>query len=84
MADEAPTTFEKSPMPSPWHYLRDLLVETRRIESIAGYDKSLLPIMSTDVLARIQRGDATWEAMVPPSVAATIKAKHLFGLTSAG
>ena len=74
---------DKAPMPGPWHYLRDLLLETRRIEPITGYDKSLLPIVSADVLARIKSGDPSWEPMVPPSVAETIKAKRLFGLAPA-
>ena len=30
------------------------------------------------MLARIKRGDATWETMVPPGVAKVIKEKHFF------
>jgi len=33
------------------------------------------------VLARIQKGDPSWEAMVPAPAAEAIKAKRLFGYT---
>jgi hypothetical protein len=77
-------TIERAPMPPPWQYLRDLLVETRRIESIKSYDASALRITTDDVLARIRRRDPSWEEMVPPGVAALIKAKQLFGHAAAG
>jgi hypothetical protein len=47
---------------------------------IQNYDESLLSIHTTDVLARIQRRDTSWEAMVPASVADTIKGKNLFAM----
>jgi hypothetical protein len=72
-------TIERAPVPPPWQYLRDLLVETHRIESIKSYDASALPITTDDVLARIRRADPSWEAMVPPGVAAMINSKQLFG-----
>jgi hypothetical protein len=31
------------------------------------------------VLAKIRQGDASWESMVPPQVAALIKDRKLFG-----
>jgi hypothetical protein len=46
---------------------------------IRGYDESLLSLDTHDVLARLQRGDPSWEQMVPAAVAATIKAGRLFG-----
>jgi hypothetical protein len=68
----------QGPIAPPWHHLRDLLLEIGRIEPIRNYDESLLSIHTPDVLARIQRHDDSWEAMVPPAVAETIKAKNLF------
>jgi hypothetical protein len=71
---------ENAIMPPPWHHLHDLLLEIRRIVPIHDYDLSLLNIRTTEVLARLQNGDSTWETMVPAVVAQTIKAENLFGL----
>ena len=68
---------------APWHHLRRLLLEIGRVEPIRGYDESYLSIRTPDVLARIQRGDASWEQMVPAAVAEIIKAENLFGWHSA-
>jgi len=70
---------ERAPMPSPWHHLRDMLLEMGRIEPIRRYDDSFLSIHTPDVLARIEGGDPSWEGMVPAAVAEMIKAKNLFG-----
>jgi hypothetical protein len=72
-------TLDQTPIQPPWHHLRALLLEIGRIEPIRGYDQSYLSIRTPDVLARIQRGDAAWEEMVPAAVAAIIKAESLFG-----
>ena len=72
-------SLELGPAPAPWHHLRDLLLELGRIEPILGYDESYLSIRTPDVLARIQRGDPSWEQMVPAAVAEIIKAENLFG-----
>jgi hypothetical protein len=74
---------EQTSVPPPWHHLHDLLLEIGRIEPIRGYDESYLSIRTPDVLGRIQRGDASWEQMVPTAVAEIIKTKHLFGWQSA-
>jgi len=76
-------TVETLPVQTAWRHLRDYLLETGRVVPIRRYDERLLSIMTTDVLARIQSGDAAWESMVPPVVAETIKAKRLFGYTQA-
>jgi nicotinamide mononucleotide adenylyltransferase len=55
------------------------LVENRYIESIDYYTKEYLAIFSDDVLAKIAAGDAAWERMVPPAVAAKIKERRYFG-----
>ena len=70
---------ERAQMQPPWQHLRALLLEIGRIESIRGYDESLLSIQTPDVLARIQRGDSSWEQLVPPAVAGIIRDKRLFG-----
>jgi len=71
-------TVLQAPIAPPWHHLRDLLLEIGRIVPIRNYDESLLSIHTPDVLARIQRKDPSWEALVPAVVAETIKAKNLF------
>ena len=48
-------------------------------EASHGYNEAHLSIGTPDVLARIERGDPSWERLVPPAVADTIKAKKLFG-----
>jgi hypothetical protein len=72
-------SLERGPVPSPWRHLRALLLEIGRVEPIRGYDESYLSIHTPDVLALIQRGDPSWEPMVPAAVAEIIKAKNLFG-----
>jgi len=71
-------TVDDMAVPQPWQHLHDLLRELGRVESIHSYDESCLSIQTTDVLARIERGDRSWEAMVPPVVAEIIKSKRLF------
>ena len=68
-------------------HLRNLynhLLENHYIESLVGYDPSILHIFSRDVLHRLHANDTSWEAMVPASVAHAIKTHHLFGYNSAG
>lgn len=76
-------TFDVSPPPGPWKYLRDLLLEIGSIEPVRGYDESLLSMHTPDVLSRIRGGDPSWEEMVPPKVAEIIKGKKLFGFRPA-
>ncbi len=59
--------------------LYDHLLENHYIAAIIGYDREVLGIFSGDVLGRIRERDASWEQMVPPRVAATIKQRQLFG-----
>jgi len=60
--------------------LYDHLVQNHYIESIVGFDPSILHIFSRDVLRRITEGDPAWETMVPKPVADAIKRRGLFGL----
>ena len=73
-------TVETMPIAASWRHLRDFLLESGHLVPIQRYDPNLLSIYTKDVLARIQSGDASWETMVPPAVADTIRTKHLFGL----
>ncbi len=61
--------------------LYDHLLENHYLESITGFDRDILGIFSRDVLGRIREKDPSWEQMVPPSVAAAIKKRRLFGYT---
>jgi hypothetical protein len=72
-------TLADAALPPPWHHLRALLRELGRVVPIRDYDESYLSIRTPDVLARLHRGDDSWEELVPPDVVATIKANNLFG-----
>jgi hypothetical protein len=55
------------------------LVENKFVEDIRTYTPNCLSIYATDVLKKIESGDASWEKSVPPGVADVIKKKRLFG-----
>jgi hypothetical protein len=55
------------------------MMENMHIQGLRGYQEACLPIFSRDVLAKIRKGDGSWESMVPPQVAALIKERKLFG-----
>jgi hypothetical protein len=74
---------ERAPVPAPWHHVRDLLLEIKRLEPIRDYNESYLSIHTPDVLARIEQADPSWEGMVPPAVASIIKRKGLFRQSTA-
>ena len=60
-------------------HLYAYLLENLSIQGLRGYRDACLPIYSRDVLAKIRKGDASWEEMVPPQVASLIKERRLFG-----
>ena len=60
-------------------HLYQYLLDNRRVVSLPDYNPSCLPIFSREVLARIARGDASWEPMVPEAVAQKIKECQYFG-----
>jgi len=69
-------TFQPEPHLRPLYaYLR----EKKFIEDIRNYDATCLNITSADTLARLQRGDPSWESLVPPQVVQIIKERRLFG-----
>lgn len=59
-----------------YNYLRELGC----LEPLSGYNSEYLSINSREVLAMIQQGKAGWDKLVPPSAAAFIKQRKLFGL----
>jgi hypothetical protein len=63
-------------------HLYEYLLENRYLEGLRDVDERSLPIHSRDVLARLRRGDETWEAMVPADAVALIKSRHLLGYAS--
>ena len=71
-------------VPSGLEHLYAHLLDRDCLEPIDGYDERYLDIFSHDVLARIRRRDASWEAMVPPDVRAIIKERALFGYRAEG
>ncbi len=77
-------SIEQAPFSPPWQHLRDLLIAIRHLEPTRGYNEAYLSIQTPDVLARIEKGDPSWESMVPPRVAEIIQAKKLFGWQAAG
>ncbi|MDO8540407.1 MAG: TonB-dependent receptor [Opitutaceae bacterium] len=63
-------------------HLRNLyahLLENHYITSLVGFDHDLLGIAPDDVARRIHDQDASWETMVPKTVATAIKQRQLFG-----
>lgn len=59
--------------------LRELVLGFDHLRPLEPSNPELLSIRSPDVLSRIQAGDPAWIDMVPPSVAARIQLKGLFG-----
>ncbi len=59
--------------------LYNYLVENRFIRRIDDFNPDYLGIASRDVLQQIQAGDAAWEDLVPPAVAACIRERGLLG-----
>ena len=72
-------TAENFPIAPNVSHLYAHLRENHSIQDIENYNPDFLPIRSRDVLARLQSGDSSWEAMTPAPVANAIKAHRLFG-----
>jgi len=54
------------------------LVDRGAIVQLENYDPHILHIFTPEVLRRIKTGDASWENMVSPEVAAVIKRRGVF------
>ena len=74
------TNFEVAPNLS---HLYMHLLQNCYIKPILHYNDQYLPIFSREVLAKIQNGDESWKALVPPQVAKLIKERHFFGYQAA-
>jgi hypothetical protein len=72
-------TIDKLDVPAALRQLYGYLVERRCIVQLTDINHAYLEIHSPDVLSKIGRDSAEWETMVPPKVAAAIKARRLFG-----
>ena len=72
-------TADTLPVAAPLRHLHAFLLESHRIEPLRRHQEAYLGIRTHDVLAAIQTGDPSWEAAVPPAVAAIIKDRGLFG-----
>jgi len=62
-----------------FRYLKAFLLENRYVEPLGNYNKSYLPIVTREVLAKLQRGDPSWQALVPPRIVQIITQDKLFG-----
>src|SRR5213080_3500608 len=55
------------------------LIDNQYVQEITDYHPEYLRIHPSDVLARLQSGDNSWEQMVPPEVVHVIKKREFFG-----
>ncbi|HEY2388458.1 MAG TPA: TonB-dependent receptor [Candidatus Binatia bacterium] len=72
-------TADNLELPPESRALHTFLQQRRSFATIRQYDPDLLHIFADDVLARLQKGDPTWESLVPAGVAEAIKREGLFG-----
>jgi hypothetical protein len=73
------TTAETLAVEPEFRHLKAFLQENHYIEPLSNYNKAYLPIVTREVLAKIQRGDPAWKALVPPRIAQLITQDKLFG-----
>jgi hypothetical protein len=55
------------------------LIDNQYIQEITEYHLNYLRIHPSDVLAKLQSGDSSWERMIPPEVVHMIKKREFFG-----
>jgi len=72
-------TVETLDLPQELRQLYGYLIERGCIVQLTDVNHAYLDIHSHEVLRKIGRASNEWEAMVPPEVAAAIKARGLFG-----
>jgi hypothetical protein len=73
------TTVQNFAVPSRLRGLYDHLVALGAIRQLENYDARYLDIFSSNVLAKIQRGDPSFQSMVPAEVSEVIRARGAFG-----
>src|SRR5271156_5808823 len=76
------TTVHNMDVPEHVTHLFKHLMQSGYIEQIEKVHREYLGIFSRAILAKIRQHDHSWEQMVPPEVAARIKAGNFFGYTS--
>ena len=76
------TTIRNMDVPEHVTHLFKHLLQSGYIEQIEKVHREYLGIFSRAILAKIRCHDHSWEKMVPPEVAARIKAGNFFGYTS--
>lgn len=72
-------TIDKLEVAPAQRQLYGYLMDRRCIVQLTDINRAYLNIHSDDVLGKIGQSSSDWESMVPPKVAATIKARGLFG-----
>ncbi len=75
----AVTSVENFPIPPHLKHLYTHLIENHFIRGITPSSPGLLRIRSRDVVMKIQAGDPSWEAMVPPRIVDIIKTGKFLG-----
>jgi hypothetical protein len=73
------TTVTNLVVPARLQKLYGYLVDSGLIKQLENVNRDYLHIFSRDALHRIRAGDPSWEAMVPPEVAAVIKHRRFLG-----
>jgi len=73
------TTINNMDVPEHVTHLFKHLLQSGYIEQIENIHREYLGIFSRAILAKIRARDQSWEKMVPPEVAARIKAGSFFG-----
>jgi hypothetical protein len=73
------TTVENMDVPEHVKHLFEHLVKNGYIEQIEKVHREYMGIFSRAILAKIRKGDPTWEQMVPPEVSACIIKGNFFG-----
>jgi hypothetical protein len=73
------TTVSNLDVPARLQKLYGYLVDSGLIKQLENVNRDYLHIFSRDALHRIRAGDPSWEAMVPPEVAAVIKHRRFLG-----
>jgi hypothetical protein len=64
---------------APLRKLYGYLADRSHIKQLENVNRDYLGFFSRDALRKIRVGDHTWEEMVPPEVAAIIKARKYLG-----
>lgn len=68
------------PLPENIRDLHAYVLHNGLVETLAGFDRALLPVFARDVLASIVQGEPGWERHVPGPAAAVIRERRLFGI----